>query len=130
MFDSFSFSFLPFTVEIEVLIVAIEPSVNRIGFARRLTLHESAFALDDRRVDRLADEFGRDKDFDSDPSVFQLAGCLHPGAAREMRVIFQTDFTDQHSVVLDHVLVVCFLFGFQKKKERKKRRELDKKQKN
>jgi hypothetical protein len=35
-----------------------------------------------------------------------------------MRVIFQTDFTDQHSVVLDHVLVVCFLFGFQKK-ERK-----------
>ena len=25
--------FLPFTVEIEVLIVAIEPSVNRIGFA-------------------------------------------------------------------------------------------------
>jgi hypothetical protein len=39
-----------------------------------------------------------------------------------MRVIFQTDFTDQHSVVLDHVLVVCFLFGFQKNKNKEKKR--------
>lgn len=80
--------FLPFAIEIEVLIVAIEPSVNRIGFAWRLTLHESAFAFDDWRVDRLANELGRDKHFDSDPSVFQLAGCLYSGAAREVRVIF------------------------------------------
>ena len=69
--------FLPFTVEIEVLIVAIEPSVNRIGFAGRLTLHVSAFSFDDGSVDRLTDEFGRNNDLDSNLSVFYLASCGH-----------------------------------------------------
>lgn len=98
---------LPFAVEIEILVVAIEPSVDGVGFTRGLALHDAALAFDDGRVDRLAHELGRNENFDTDASVFQLASRLHSRPACEIRVVLEAHFADQHSVVLDHVLVVC-----------------------
>lgn len=100
------------------MVVAIEPSVNRIRFAGRLTLHDAAFAFDDGRVDGFVNELGWDEDFDADPSVLQLSGGLHSRPAREIRIVLQTDFANQDSVILDDVLTICVMERFQSERKR------------
>ena len=93
-------------MEVEVLIVAVEPGVDRIGLAGGLALHDSAVAFDNRGVDRLLGELWRDEDFNADPPILQLASRLDSGAAREVRVVLEAHLTDQHAVVFNHVLVI------------------------
>lgn len=98
---------LPFAIQVEILVVAIQPGVSGVRLAGGLALHDATFAFDERRVGGLPDEFRWDKNFDADPPVFQLAGRLDTSTTREIRVILQAHLTNEHAVVLDHVLIIC-----------------------
>ena len=105
------------------MVVAVEPGVNRIRFAGSVALEHSRLALDDRRVHRFTNKFGRDEYFNPNAPFVQLAGRLHSSAASKVSVVLQTHFADQHAVVLDHVLVVCI---WSETRERKKKKNMNK----
>lgn len=94
-------------MEVQVLIVPVEPGVDGIGLAGGLALHDSTFALHQGGVDGLLGELGRDEDFHSNPTVLQLARRLDSSPASEVRVVLQAHLPDEHAVVLNHVLVIC-----------------------
>lgn len=94
---------IPFPTD-DILIVAIDPLVSRIGFAGGLTVDGGGLSLDDGDVLGFDLKNGRDDDLDFDAAILQLSGALDAGAAREEGVVFHPHFGDGHTVVFDHVV--------------------------